>query len=186
MFLGETKERKRKHTWGREEQILGVTAQRRRRTVPHHLGTTALLPLHRHNSTAILPPSMLPTPAEPEREKRNRTERGKEKTGGETEGEDRRGEKREGKKTVAAYNTTPAASTAASVATAPGNCASLFPVVNLACICMQNVNKSRSAANAELAGYCACTVTSLFGGLEHQLSPRGWPCSPVHFIIFLF
>jgi len=51
----------------------GVTAQRRR-TVPHHLGTTAVLPLHRHNSTVIPPPSTLPTPAEPEREKRNRTE----------------------------------------------------------------------------------------------------------------
>jgi len=57
-----------------------VSAQRRRRTVPHHLGTTVVLPLHCHNSTVILPPSTLPTPAEPEREKRNRTEqRGKKK-----------------------------------------------------------------------------------------------------------
>jgi hypothetical protein len=31
----------------------GVIAQRRRRTVPHHLGTTVVLPLHRHsNSTS--------------------------------------------------------------------------------------------------------------------------------------
>ena len=52
----------------------GVTAQRRRRTVTHHLGTTNVLPLHRHNNTVILPPSTLPTPAEPEREKRNRIE----------------------------------------------------------------------------------------------------------------
>nr|ABG37645.1 plastid ATP/ADP-transporter [Populus trichocarpa] len=43
------------------------------------LGTTAVLSLHRDlrpppSSTAIPPPSTLPTPAEPEREKRNRTE----------------------------------------------------------------------------------------------------------------
>jgi hypothetical protein len=36
-----------------------VSARRRRRTVPHHLGTTAVLPLHRHNITAI----QLPTTA---------------------------------------------------------------------------------------------------------------------------
>jgi hypothetical protein len=44
---------KAKQKWGREEQRLVVTAQRRRRTVPHHLGTTAMLPLHRHNSTVL-------------------------------------------------------------------------------------------------------------------------------------
>ena len=63
---------------GKTETV--VSAHRRRRTVPHHLGTTAVLPLHCHHSTVILPPSTLPTPAEPKREKRNRTEqRGKKK-----------------------------------------------------------------------------------------------------------
>jgi len=52
-------ERKPKQKWGREEQRLVVSARRRRRTVPHHLGTTAVLPLHRHNITAI----QLPTTA---------------------------------------------------------------------------------------------------------------------------
>jgi hypothetical protein len=46
---GETETKQRR----REEQRLVVTAQRRRRTVPHHLGTTAVLPLHRHNSTVL-------------------------------------------------------------------------------------------------------------------------------------
>jgi hypothetical protein len=59
---------------GKTETV--VSAQRRRRTVPHHLGTTAVLPLHCHHSTVILPPSTLPTPAELKRKKRSRTERG--------------------------------------------------------------------------------------------------------------
>jgi len=78
--LFEREERKRKHTWGREEQRLVVSTQRKRRTVPHPPGTTAVFPFHRHSSTAIPSPSALPTPAEPEREKRNRTEqKGKKK-----------------------------------------------------------------------------------------------------------
>jgi hypothetical protein len=36
---------------------------------------------------------------------------------------------------------------------------------------MQNMNNSRSAANGEEAGYCACTVTSPFGFGPGQAQP---------------
>jgi len=78
--LFEIQRRESENRRGEGKTETAVSAQRRRRTVPHHLGTTAVLPLHCHNSTVILPTSTLPTPAEPEREKRNMTEqRGKKK-----------------------------------------------------------------------------------------------------------
>jgi hypothetical protein len=64
---------------GIENRDCGLCTEKKKNR-PHPLGTTAVLPLHRHNSTVILPLSTLPTPAEPEREKRNRAEqRGKKK-----------------------------------------------------------------------------------------------------------
>jgi hypothetical protein len=65
---------------GIENRDCGLCTEKKKNR-PHPLGTTDVLPLHRHNSTIILLPSTLPTPAEREREKRNRAEqRGKKKT----------------------------------------------------------------------------------------------------------
>jgi hypothetical protein len=62
---------------GIENRDCGLCTEKKKNR-PHPLGTTDVLPLHRHNSTVILLPSTLPTPAEREREKRNRAEqRGK-------------------------------------------------------------------------------------------------------------
>jgi hypothetical protein len=72
--LFEIQRRESENRRGEGKTETAVSAQRRRRTVPHHLGTTAVLPLHCHNSTVILPPSTLPE------EKQDRTEREEEKT----------------------------------------------------------------------------------------------------------
>jgi len=64
---------------GIENRDCGLCTEKKKNR-PHPLGTTDVLPLHRHNSIVILLPSTLPTPAEREREKRNRAEqRGKKK-----------------------------------------------------------------------------------------------------------
>jgi hypothetical protein len=61
----------------RRTKIGGLSTEKKKdRSSP-----TAVFPFHRHSSTAILPPSALPTPAEPEREKRNRTKQRERKPG---------------------------------------------------------------------------------------------------------